>query len=798
MLVTYNWLREFVDITHSPRELADILTMGGLEVESVEMLGAGLDHVVVGGIVKIEKHPNADRLTVCQVDVGKELLTIVCGAKNMAEGDHVPVAQIGAVLPNGTKIEKTVLRGVTSHGMMCSSRELGMGEEHSGLLILSKETKVGDDIRKVLGLDDTVFSIGVTPNRPDCLSVIGVAREIASLTGVPLRKPQGATAGRKAGESAHLIVSVQNKSLCPCYTGQVITGVNIGPSPEWMKRRLQHVGLRSINNVVDITNYVLFECGHPIHAFDAGLIAGKQILIRNARQGEKLSTLDGVLRELDPEMLVIADADRAIALAGVMGGANTEISDATTAVFLESAYFMPETVRRTSKRLGLQTDSSYRFERGVDPYGVHAALHRAAGLIRELCGGAVEDAFVEDRGEMPQPRKIALRYARLNRMLGTEIGRNDLKNILNVLQLPVQESGDVYTVSAPTYRVDLEQEIDLIEEVARVFGYRNIPVALPEAPITAGETDLAKSVRDIVKGVCAAQGLHEIVTYSFVDRGAVSYLDSLRGIDRTLVPVSNPISDEQNVMRTSLVHSMLKAIAHNRNMGAASVKFFETGKSYRFLHGAPAEQEEICVGMTGLETGKEWYNVESELDFFTLKGVFEAVTGALGVTECRWHEHQDRLFQPGSCAALYVGDECAGVIGKVHPDVSARYEIKKAVFAGECRMDVIARHAKLAKGYRELPKYPTVKRDIALVVDEGCKAGAVVELVKGIDAGLIRSVSLFDVFKGGKLPEHKKSMAFRICFRSDERTLTDAEVAELHDRIVGLLKKELQCDIREI
>lgn len=798
MIVTYKWIKEFVDTALTPRELADLLTMGGLEVESVEELGASIKNVVVGKIYKIERHPNADRLTVCTVDVGREQLTIVCGAKNMIEGDHVPVALIGAELPSGIKIEKTVLRGVTSHGMMCSTRELGLGEEHAGLLILSKETRIGEDIRAVLGLDDTVFSLGITPNRPDCLSVIGVAREIAALTGVKLKLPQTDAARRKTGKSRSITVQIQNKFLCPCYTGQMISGVKIGPSPEWLKRRLEHVGLRPINNVVDITNYVLYECGQPIHAFDYSLIEGKSVIIRNARAGEKMTTLDGIVRELDPEMLVIADANKAIALAGVMGGSNSEISEKTETVFLESAYFIPETVRRTSKKLGIQTDSSYRFERGVDPNGPLYALHRAADLIREIAGGTVEDCYVEDRGELPPLRKVPVRLSRVNRILGTDIGKNDLKNILNMLQLHLEENGDSYMVTVPSYRVDVQREIDVIEDVARIHGYRNIPVTLPKGPLTVAGVHPRGIAKERMKETCAAFGVHEIITYSFVENGSLKWLDEMRGYGREAVTISNPISDDQNVMRTTLVHSMLSTIAHNKNRGERSVKLYEVGKTYGVERGTIKECEALVIGLMGVEEEKEWFTGEKEVDFFAIKGIAEALMDTLGITHVVWEASDDRLFQPGAQARLMLGGECAGVIGKVHPSVVARYDIKKTVVLAELGIETLVRHLRLKKNFTELPKYPAVIRDIALVVDSDCPAGRIIDLITNVETNLIRSVKVFDIFKGGKLPENKKSVAFRICFRSDERTLTDAEVGELHGKIVKLLRDELRCDIREM
>jgi len=798
MLVTYKWLKEFVDTNLPPRELADVLTMGGLEVESVEEPGAGITNVVVGKIYKIDKHPNADRLTVCTVDVGREQLTIVCGAKNMIEGDHVPVAVIGAELPSGMKIEKTVLRGVTSYGMMCSTRELGLGEEHAGLLILSKDTKIGENIRTVLGLDDTVFSLGITPNRPDCLSVIGVAREIAALTGAKLKLPPADAAGRKRGKSASITLEIQNKFLCPLYTGQMVSGVKVGPSPAWLKRRLEHVGLRSINNVVDITNYVLYECGHPIHAFDYTLIEGQKVIIRNALAGEKMTTLDGIARELDPEMLVIADAKKAIALAGVMGGSNSEITDKTGTVFIESAYFIPETVRRTSKKLAIQTDSSYRFERGVDPNGPLYALHRAANLIRDIAGGKAEDCYVEDTGEMPQPRSVAVRPARVNRILGTAIAKNDLKNILNVLQLSVKENGESFMVTVPSYRVDVQREIDVIEDVARIHGYRNIPVALPKGPLTAAGTHPQGVVKERLREMCSACGVNEIVTYSFVERGSLSWLDELRGSGREAVAIANPISDDQNVMRTTLVHSMLMTVAHNQNRGERSAKLYEIGKTYCAERGAIEEREALVVGLMGVEEEKEWYIGEKEVDFFTIKGVAEALLKALGITQAVWEPGDDRLFQPGAQARLMLGGECTAAIGKVHPAVLGRYGIKKTVALAELAVETLVRHMRLKKAFSELPKYPTVVRDIALVVDSDCPAGKIVDLITNVETNLIRSVRVFDIFKGGKLPEDKKSVAFRICFRSDERTLTDAEVGELHGKIVKLLRDELRCDIREM
>ncbi|MDP8263427.1 MAG: phenylalanine--tRNA ligase subunit beta [Candidatus Ancaeobacter aquaticus] len=799
MLVSYKWLKEFVDCKESPSELADILTMGGVEVESVEDLGEGLENVVVGKIMKIDAHPNADRLSVCTVDVSGETLTIVCGAKNMIEGDHVPVARIGATLCGGMKIEKTVLRGVTSCGMMCSAKELGRGDEHHGLLILDRDTKIGSDIKTVLGLDDYVLSLGVTPNRPDCLSIIGVAREVALLTGAKLCVPSSKDCSLKSGKSEEITVAIKNKELCPCYTGQTVRNVTVSSSPKWLQQRLEHVGLRSINNIVDITNYVLFECGHPIHAFDYDLIEGKEIIIRNAAPKESITTIDEVRRDLDAEMLVIADKIKPVALAGVMGGNNSEISDTTKNIFIESAYFIPSTVRRTSKKLGLSSDSSYRFERGVDPYGLYYALSRATELIEQVAGGSREKNYSEDKGELASRTEISVRVSRVNRMLGTELSQKEIKNIIKKLGCTIKDEKDnTFHVDVPTNRVDITQEADMIEEIARIYGYINVPMQLPRVPISVpqetSDIDITKTLRENL----ISQGLMETISYSFINKNTLNWLVERRKSSSFAVLIMNPISDEQNVMRTTLIPSMLDTLALNYKRGAQGMKCYELGNIYTNGDKQYSEKKKVLIGCMGEVEDKKWYNNQEDFDFFYIKGIIETLIASFGLNRYSFIESNDNVFQPGMRSDVYCGEEKIGVFGKVHPEVCEYFDIKKTVVIAELDVEGISQNRVSKVRVRDIPKYPSVTRDIALVIDCDCPSEKVINIVQKFGSDLVKDIKLFDIFKGGKIPENKKSAAYRICYRSNDRTLTDDEVNEVHSKIVKKLHSELNSETREM
>jgi len=635
MNISINWLKDYVDIEETPQELADMLTMAGLETASITELGEGCEDIVVAQILKKEQHPNADRLSLCQVTDGEETYPIVCGATNMVEGDKVALARVGSVLPGNFKIKKAKLRGVESHGMMCSERELGLSDEHSGIIILPKETAVGTKLVEALGLPDTVIEVEITPNRPDWLSVVGVAREISANTGRALKMPPSEVNEGIDSATEATSVEINAPYLCHRYTARFIKGVKVGPSPLWMQNRLKAAGVRPISNVVDVTNYVLMELGHPLHAFDFNKLRGGKIVVKRAEEGEKFTTLDGQERALTGENLMICDGEGSVGVAGVMGGLNSEVSDETVDVLLESAYFFPPNIRATAKALGLSTEASYRFERGADIEGLVTALERAARLIVETAGGTVLKGIIDNYPTAHDKRRITLRVPRIAQVLGLEIASGRAVECLKGLGIEVIEADDERIVTlAPTHRVDIEREIDLIEEIARIVGYNNIPSTLPRISIQpgvpAGERPFYEKCRDLL----AAAGLNEIITYSFIDpeddnRIALEPDSPLRA----KVKIQNPLGVETSVLRTTLLPSLLRVAGNNVRRGNKDIKLFEVGKTFHPEEGMPLPEEH--VRMAGLLTGSRepltWWAKQDRLDFFDGKGVVERVFSAIGV-----------------------------------------------------------------------------------------------------------------------------------------------------------------------
>jgi len=744
MKFTFNWLKQYVDFEWSPAELAEKLTFAGLEVESVVSLGGKIpERVVIAQILASEKHPNADKLSVCRVNDGTGERQIVCGAKNYQVGDKVPLALPGAMMPAGFAIKVSKLRGVESQGMMCSTEELGLPKGEDGLLILPSDAPVGKKFAEYLGPGDTVFDIEVTPNRPDWLSVIGLAREISALTGHPLRWPEVTLT--ESGEGSPL-VRVDAPDLCPRYSARLIRGVKIGPSPTWLKQILGKVGLRPINNVVDITNYVLLESGQPLHAFDCNLLAGNQIIVRRARAGETFIALEDSRHELQADMLVIADAERAVALAGIMGGKNSEINSATTDVLLESAWFVPANIRKTSKRLGLASDSSYRFERGTDIGGVIWASNRAAALLQQLAGGQVCHGITDVLAQPIVKRQIECRYSQVSRLLGIDVPSSDVKRIFAGLGLDLLSDGPPLTVAVPTFRVDLEREADLIEEVCRIYGVDKIPAKMLPAAPAISEFDGRWDVRQQVRTKLTALGFNEAVNQTMVGEGALK--------------LQNPLNAEMTALRQALVPGLLTNLRTNISRHQYDVKLFEIG---RVFTPAGGEALHLALAVTGRRTTGDWERTE-KVDYWDLKGAIEE----LGLT-----------------AEIH---EISAVQAK-------KQDLRDAVYWVEGEFDAIP--VATEKQFRELPKFPAVVRDVALVLDEDVPHAAVISEIAKTENKFLEKVLLFDIFRGGSIPTGKKSVAYSLTFRAADRTLTDAEVNAAHERI----KQQLQmaiigCEIR--
>ena len=797
MNVTLNWLKNYIDFEFSANELADRLTMLGIEVESVKQPGSELEGIVVGSVNAIKPHPNADKLVLCQVDIGEpEELQIVCGAPNVREGMHAPVATIGATLPIGLIIKRAKLRGETSQGMLCSEKELALSEDTAGLMELSTDIPVGTPLATAMGLDDTVFELEITPNRPDCLSLIGVAREIRAETGNPLKLPQVDVNEDGTDVRETTSVTIQAPDLCPRYAARVIRGVKIGQSPLWLQQQLESVGIGVINNIVDITNFVLMEYGQPLHAFDYHKLTENRLVVRRAISGEKLKTLDEIERELTSEMLVIADAEKPVALAGVMGGYDSEITEATCDVLLESAYFNPSSIRATAKALGMSTEASYRFERGADPGSVLAALDRAAELITELAGGTICKGIVDVYpGEQPLT-EIQLRPGRVNFVLGTEIEPATMKEILTRLGFGVETSGGVYSVTVPSFRSDVTREIDLIEELARVYGYDNIPTALPKGDIPVPAPDPKVEVRRRIKQFLLASGMMEALNYSFSDPNS---FDKTRfAADnplRNAIPLQNPLSPEMSVLRTTLLPGLLENAQRNRNHQIDTIALFEIGSV--FIRSDEQKEPERVSGVLAGQVGEGVYsNPYRQPDFYDIKGLVEGILEVCGISDYTLQKTGAPTFHPGRNAAVMLGDRKIGIFGEAHPEVLENYDLPYKAYLFDFDMEGLTDAAIFAKRFEPISVYPTVERDLAIVVDKETLSDMPTELIYKTGGELVESVRLFDVYEGEQVPEGKKSLAYAIIYHSATETLTDKAVNALHDKIVKRLNQELGAELR--
>ena len=816
MNVTLNWLKNYIDFEFSPSELADRLTMLGVEVESIKQLGAELEGVVVGSVTSIRPHPNADKLVLCQVDIGEtEGLQIVCGAPNVREGMLAPVATIGATLPIGLTIKRAKLRGETSHGMLCSEKELGLSEDAAGLMELPTDLSVGTSISEALGLDDVVFELEITPNRPDCLSLIGVAREIRAETGNPLKLPQVDFNEDETDIREITSVTIEAPDLCPRYAARVIRGVKVGQSPAWLQQRLESVGVGVINNIVDITNFVLMEYGQPLHAFDYHKLAENRIVVRRAAGGENLTTLDEIDRELTSDMLVIADAEKPVALAGVMGGYDSEITETTADVLLESAYFNPSSIRATAKALGISTEASYRFERGADPGAVLAALDRAAQLIAELAGGSICKGVVDVYPGQHPLTEIQLRAERVNFILGTAIEATEMAQILSDLGFDVEavstenrqadeetsplregEETSPLRVTVPTFRSDITREIDLIEEIARVYGYDNIPTTLPKGDIPVPAPNLSAEVRKHIKHFLLAAGMMEAINYSFCDPKC---FDKIRfTVDdprRDVLKLQNPLSPEMSVLRTTLLPSLLENAQHNRNHQIDTIALFEIGSVF-IRNGAEKEPERV-TGILAGQVGEGVYsNPYREPDFYDIKGLVERILEVCGIVDYTLEKTDAPTFHPGRNAAVLSSNKQIGIFGEAHPEVLENYDLPYKAYLFDFDMEALVDATIFAKRFEPIPVYPKVERDLAIVVDKEVLSDMPTGLIYATGGELVESVRLFDVYEGEQVPEGKKSLAYAITYHSATETLTDKAVNALHDKVVKRLNQELGAELR--
>ncbi len=771
--------------------------MLGIEVESVKELGAALQGVVVGKVNSIRPHPNADKLVLCQVDIGgQDALQIVCGAPNVCEGMFAPVATIGAELPSGITIKQAKLRGEESHGMLCSEKELGISDDAAGLMELSSDISVGTPLAEALGLEDTVFELEITPNRPDCLSMIGVAREIRAETGNELKLPEVNIHENDTDITEATSVTIDAPDLCPRYAARVIRGVKIGESPAWLKQRLESVGIGIINNIVDATNFVLMEYGQPLHAFDYHKLGENRIVVRRAAEGEQITTLDEEERKLTPDMLVIADANKPVALAGVMGGYDSEITETTSDVLLESANFQPASIRATAKKLGMHTEASYRFERGADPEAVIPALDRATQLIVELAGGTVCEGTIDVYPGKSELLKIQLRPDRVNFILGTSLEAAEIEQILYRLGFGIETSqseDSSYQVTVPTFRGDITREIDLIEEIARVHGYDNIPTTLPKGDIPVPVPDISVEVRKRIKQFLLGSGMMEAVNYSFnhpncFDKVRLAADNPLRDALR----LRNPLSPEMSILRTTLLPSLLDNAQHNHNHQINNIALFEM--SSVFMRGEePGRVAGILAGEIG---GGVYGNPYKNPDFFDIKGIVERLLEVCCITDYAFQKTEEPTFHPGRNAAVSFGNTLIGIFGEAHPEVLENYELPYKAYLFELDLEALADAADFSKRFEPIPIYPSVQRDLAIVVDFGMQSDTPIEIIYATGGDLVKSVRLFDVYVGDQVSEGKKSLAYTITYHSATETLTDKAVNDLHDKVVNRLGKELGAELR--
>jgi len=802
MKVSLNWLKDYVAIRMGLKELINLLTMAGLEVEEAISLGGGLEKVVVAEISSIRKHPNADRLSLVEVKTDQETFSIICGATNIREGQKVPLAVVGARLPNGIEIKRSKIRGVPSEGMLCSEKELALGQEASGIMILPPHAPLGVDLGEAMGLKDTLLDISITPNRPDCLCVIGVAREIAALTHQKVKYPTHSLSDR--GEEIHqkTSVTVLDQDLCPRYVARMIEKVKIGPSPHWMSDRLEKVGIRSINNVVDVTNYVMMEYGQPLHAFDFELLEEGRIVVRRAKEGEGFVTLDGVKRTLDKEMLMICDGVKPVAIAGVMGGLNSEIKEDTQKVLLESAYFDPAGNRRTSKKLGLETEAAYRFGRRIDYGGCLSAANRAAHLIQELAGGRVLEGVVDAYPVMIKPSPIRLSVKKVHQVLGTEVSAKQVRNYLEDLELEVQgQDEDIILVTPASFRGDLEREIDLIEEVARLDGYEKIPITIPKGPPSSEERSKEFLVERRVIDTLIDHGYYEVITYSFTSPDSWDAIGlSLDDPRRQHLRILNPLTEDLSVMRTTLIPGLLETARHNLSRKNSNLKLFELKKVFipRGGERLPREVKYLTGVAMGFDRDPHWAFSPRSVDFYDIKGCVEDLLEALKIRGLKFDRAEDIPYlHPGKASRVIFEDEVLGVLGELHPQVLERYEIHGKSYLFEMDFSKMIQWAGEEKRFQSLPKFPEVYRDISAVVDKTLESERVMEAIRAFRQPFVEEVSLFDIYEGPPIPEGKKGISYRIRYQANDRTLTDEEVNQYHEKILSRLKEVFSLELRQ-
>ena len=803
MKVLHSWLQKYISFPFRPEELAEKLGMLGLEIDNIEYLGKEYDGFIVGKVLNVERHPNADRLTVCKVETGKGVLQVVCGAPNVAEGQKVAVGLVGATVSRNQHdparkpfvLSKATIRGVESHGMICSAFELVLGDDAEGIMVLDRKAVVGTPLAQYLGIEDVAYDLEVTPNRPDWLGHIGVAREIGVVVGKSITPPvirlkESGTAAR-----THIAVRVEDRVNCERFAVRVIMGAKIGPSPEWLQRALLGVGLRPVNNIVDVTNYVMMETGQPLHAFDYALLLGKRLVVRQREQAGEFTTLDGRTYRVPEGAVMVCDAEREISIAGVMGGANSQIGPTSEDIVIESACWNPSNIRRTAKLIGVSTDASYRFERGVDHGGILYALNRAAQLVSEIAGGQIQKGIVDVHSRRLRQRLVPLHHTRANSLLGTSFSQRDISRLLKPLGIrpsAMRKGAPLYKV--PTFRVDIEREIDLIEEVARVYGYDRIEET-SAATVTMSHQLPAPDAGEEVRAILIGAGFQEAITNPLQD----SHKATTSG--KNPIQLSNARSKELDSLRTSLVPGLLSVVSGNHRHGNFDLRLFEVGHVFsRDTSPRPKlvadflEEEHLALVMTGLTEPRHWGNSARTVDFFDLKGEVDCLLRKVPLDKCQFIYYSTSNSLVEDCVGIEINGANAGYLGRVRAEFLNFYEIDSPVLVSEIQLDAF--NTRNLKRYKPFPRFPKVKRDVALIVDQGVRSDRVQELLQASSSGLITNVELFDVYQEERLPPGKKSLAFSIEMTPKERTLTDEEIEREVNAAVKVAEREVGAMLR--
>ena len=794
MKVSLKWLRDYVDIKLAPKELAERLSMAGLEVKDIQTTGGTWDNVLIGEVIALNPHPNADRLKLVTVDLGTQQVTVVCGAPNISLGQRVPFAQVGARLIDAhtgetIALEPAKIRGVVSEGMVCSEKELGISDSHEGILVLSPEAPIGAALGAYLG--DVIFDLDITPNRPDCLSVIGIAREIAALTGEVLHLPQIHYEEPEDSIDSFASVDIVEPDLCPRYCASLITGIKIAPSPSWLQQHLNSCSMRPINNVVDVTNYVMLEYGQPLHAFDYHKLKGGKIIVRRAGNGESMTTLDGTERALNPDILVIADKEAAVAVAGVMGGLHSEVTDKTDTILLESANFNQVAIRRGCAHLQFQSEASIRFDKGLNSDLPLLPVKRATQLLLELAGGRAARGVIDVYPGKSRPKPILLTAREVERLSGLAVTIGEMLKVLESLGFECQESnsGSQISVGVPYWRSDIKCSADLVEEVVRIIGYDKVPMTRLSSPLPQQESGLSlparrSDLKEKLRSILTGLGFQEILTYSLVSLEKLQRLSPKLELKIPPLKVANPMTREQEYLRTSLRAGLLATLAHNQKFEQAGIRLFEIGK---------AEREMLCAVLSGSRAELSWQAGEEPLDFFDAKGVVENVLSQLGLKASFEISDDEGLF-PGRGASIIVDDEKVGIVGDLHPRVAQAFELSDAACLIEIDLEKLLARVTVIKEYQTIPRFPSVSRDIALVVDEQASYRKVEEIIGSFQ--LVTQITLFDLYRGEQIPDGKKSFAIRIVYQSPQHTLTDEEVDQTQEQMLGKLNQELGATLR--